>query len=46
MLKEALTYSPVELAFGTSGLRGLVTDMTDLECYINAVQNNSNLSCW
>src|SRR5450756_1683700 len=24
-----------ELAFGTSGLRGLVTDMTDLECYIN-----------
>lgn len=26
----------VELSFGTSGLRGLVTDMTDLECYINA----------
>lgn len=36
-LLETLTYQPVELAFGTSGLRGLVTDMTDLECYINAV---------
>lgn len=35
-VRETLTYQPVELAFGTSGLRGLVTDMTDLECYINA----------
>jgi phosphomannomutase len=35
-LIESLSYKPVELAFGTSGLRGLVTDMTDLECYINA----------
>jgi len=26
---------PVQLRFGTSGLRGLVVDMTDLECYIN-----------
>jgi len=26
---------PEELAFGTSGLRGLVTDITDLEAYIN-----------
>jgi len=26
----------VMLNFGTSGLRGLVTDMTDRECYINA----------
>jgi phosphomannomutase len=34
-LKESLTYNPVELKFGTSGLRGLVTEMTDLECYIN-----------
>lgn len=34
-LQEALTYKPVELDFGTSGLRGLVKDMTDLECYIN-----------
>jgi len=34
-LIEALNYSPAELGFGTSGLRGLVTDMTDLECYIN-----------
>ena len=34
-LGESLVYQPVELGFGTSGLRGLVTDMTDLECYIN-----------
>lgn len=34
-LSESLGYTPVELSFGTSGLRGLVTDMTDLECYIN-----------
>src|SRR5439155_135008 len=26
---------PAALAFGTSGLRGLVTDITDLEAYIN-----------
>ena len=30
-----LTYLPVSLAFGTSGLRGLVDDITDLEAYIN-----------
>ena len=30
-----LNYSPVPLAFGTSGLRGLVKDITDLEAYIN-----------
>ena len=30
-----LTKAPVELSFGTSGLRGPVTVMTDLECYIN-----------
>lgn len=35
-LRQSLAYTPQELAFGTSGLRGLVTDMTDLECYINA----------
>lgn len=34
-IRDVLTYTPVELSFGTSGLRGLVTDMTDLECYIN-----------
>src|SRR6185369_7946347 len=28
-------YVPVPLAFGTSGLRGLVKDITDLEAYIN-----------
>lgn len=36
-LREALTYNSQELDFGTSGLRGLVTDMTDLECYINTL---------
>ena len=30
-----LEYTPVPLAFGTSGLRGLVKDITDLEVYIN-----------
>src|SRR5215475_10051405 len=30
-----LDYLPVSLAFGTSGLRGLVKDITDLEAYIN-----------
>lgn len=36
-LRNSLTYEPVELGFGTSGLRGLVVDMTDLECYINTL---------
>jgi len=35
--RESLKYEPVELTFGTSGLRGLVTDMCDLECYINTL---------
>jgi phosphomannomutase len=26
---------PTELAFGTSGLRGLISDITDLEAYVN-----------
>ncbi len=30
-----LGYAPVSLAFGTSGLRGLVKDITDLEAYVN-----------
>ena len=30
-----LDYAPVSLAFGTSGLRGRVKDITDLEAYIN-----------
>jgi len=30
-----LNYTPVSLEFGTSGLRGLVKDITDLEAYIN-----------
>jgi phosphomannomutase len=37
ILRDALflNYAPVPLAFGTSGLRGLVKDITDLEAYIN-----------
>jgi phosphomannomutase len=37
ILREALflNSAPVPLAFGTSGLRGLVKDITDLEAYIN-----------
>ena len=35
-LQQSFSHHPVELKFGTSGLRGLVADMTDLECYINA----------
>lgn len=35
-LRETLSRPPVELAFGTSGLRGLVEDITDLEAWINA----------
>jgi mannose-6-phosphate isomerase class I len=34
-LRHSLSYEPVELAFGTSGLRGLVRDMTNLEVYVN-----------
>ena len=34
-LLSNLSYAPTELSFGTSGLRGLVSEMTDLECYIN-----------
>jgi len=30
-----LDYAPIPLAFGTSGLRGLIKDITDLEAYIN-----------
>jgi phosphomannomutase len=36
-LLDTLSYTPTNLAFGTSGLRGLVEIMTDLECYINTV---------
>jgi len=36
-LRDTLSYEPAELKFGTSGLRALVTDMTDLECYINTL---------
>jgi len=35
-LRAALNYTPVPLKFGTSGRRGLVADLTQLEVYINA----------
>jgi phosphomannomutase len=35
-LRETLDYEPVPLKFGTSGRRGLVCDLTQLEIYINA----------
>lgn len=36
-LREQLSYEPHELQFGTSGRRGLVADLTQLEIYINAL---------
>jgi phosphomannomutase len=36
-LREALTYEPVELRFGTSGRRGEVIHLTQLEVYVNVV---------
>jgi phosphoglucomutase len=34
-LRDSLAYEPVELSFGTSGLRGKVADITSLEAYVN-----------
>ena len=34
-LRSSLSYRPQELAFGTSGRRGLIRDLTPLEIYIN-----------
>jgi len=36
-LRASLDYEPVPLKFGTSGRRGLVADLTQLEVYINAL---------
>ena len=35
-LRSQLTYQPNELGFGTSGRRGKVVDLTQLEVYLNA----------
>jgi phosphomannomutase len=35
-LRSVLRHPPVELKFGTSGRRGLVQDLTQLEIYLNA----------
>ena len=36
-LRSRLKYEPQDLKFGTSGRRGLVADLTQLEVYINAL---------
>jgi phosphomannomutase len=36
-LRSRLNYQPQELAFGTSGRRGKVVDLTQLEVYLNAL---------
>src|SRR4051812_35856246 len=36
-LRESLTYEPQELRFGTSGRRGEVIHLTQLEVYINVL---------
>ncbi len=35
-LRSTLSYKPVELSFGTSGLRGAVRDITNLEAFVAA----------
>ena len=34
-LRDSLSYDPVELKFGTSGRRGLVNDLTQMEVFLN-----------
>ena len=36
-LRELLDHEPVPLKFGTSGRRGLIADLTQLEVYLNAL---------
>jgi hypothetical protein len=36
-LRQQLNYKPVPLKFGTSGRRGLIADLTQLEVYLNAL---------
>jgi phosphomannomutase len=36
-VRDQMDYTPVPLKFGTSGRRGLVADLTQLEVYINAL---------
>ena len=44
-LRESLTYEPKELQFGTSGRRGEVEHLTQLEVFINAVAELEFLQC-
>jgi phosphomannomutase len=42
-LRSRLSYEPCELKFGTSGRRGMVADLTQLEIYINALAELEHL---
>jgi phosphomannomutase len=44
-LRSRLNFSPQELKFGTSGRRGLVADLTQLEIYINVLGELQYLQC-
>ena len=44
-LQSALSYTPQELKFGTSGRRGEVVHLTDLEIYINVLAELEYLQC-
>jgi phosphomannomutase len=45
VLRSSLNYEPKELCFGTSGRRGLVIDLTQLEIYINVLAELEYLQC-
>jgi phosphomannomutase len=42
-LRAQLDHEPVPLKFGTSGRRGLVVDLTQLEIYLNALAELKHL---
>ena len=44
-LRSQLTYEPRELKFGTSGRRGLVADLSQLEIYITSTAELQFLKC-
>src|SRR5512145_2471671 len=44
-LINSLSYAPVPLKFGTSGRRGKVADLSQLEIYINARAEIQYLQC-
>ena len=40
-LLSQLNYTPKELQFGTSGRRGLIVDLTQLEIYVNVIADET-----